>query len=100
MPDEDGLPRYGPDRGTIGRIMVDVQDNGRTRGLTYEERNAARDDLTAREISVVIVGPMPYRSEMVALFTDLLREPPVQAGGVQIWRDVRQRLQALTFGRG
>jgi hypothetical protein len=32
---------------------------------------------------------MRYRTEMIALFTDLFGKPATEAGGVQLWRDFR-----------
>jgi hypothetical protein len=53
-----------------------------------------------REISVVIVGPMQYRDQMVAMFTDLLGRPPVDTDGVQIWRDVPSLLAQPAAAEG
>jgi hypothetical protein len=38
----------------------------------------------------VIVGPMPYRKQMVGFFTDLFGRPPEEIDGVQVWTDVRR----------
>ena len=45
-------------------------------------------DIAATGITDVIVGPMDHRAPMVHFFTDLFGRPPVEVGGVQLWRGV------------
>jgi hypothetical protein len=99
VPGDEGRPGYGPPAGPIGRLMIEVQDNGTSRVPTGSTRAAALRDLADRAISVVIVGPMRYRAEMVSLFTNLLGQPPEQVDGVQLWRDV-PRLVSQTSSPG
>jgi hypothetical protein len=51
-------------------------------------RGQALDELRTDQISVVLVGSMRYRSQMVAFFTDLLGAAPTETQGVAVWRDV------------
>jgi hypothetical protein len=88
VPDADGRPRYGPAPGRLARLMIEVQDHGTQPNLGTEDRAAAAQELTDAGVSVVIVGPMRYQPDMVALFTDLFGRPPVRADGVYLWRDV------------
>jgi hypothetical protein len=75
--------------------MMEVQDTGVLPELRAEDRAAAAKELSDADVSVVIVGPMHYREEMIALFTDLFGQPPVEAGGVQLWRNVQGSLARL-----
>ena len=92
VPDADGRPRYGPAPGRLARLMIEVQDHGTLPNLGAEDRAAAAQELTDAGVSVVIVGPMQHREEMVALFTDLLGGPPARADGVDLWRNVEGSL--------
>ena len=56
-------------------------------------------ELTDADVSIVIVGPLRYRTEMIELFTDLLGRPPIETGGVQLWRDVQGSAAPLTARR-
>lgn len=96
VPDADGRPRYGPAPGRLARLMIDVQDHGVVPTIHDEDRAAAAQELADADVSVVIVGPMRYRDEMIALFTDLFGRPPVEADGVQLWRNVQGSLARLT----
>ena len=92
VPGIDGRPRYGPPPGPLAQIMVDIQDHGVRPVLSPTDRAAAAQELIDADVSVVIVGPLRYRAEMIDLFTDLLGRPPVQTGGVALWRDVQGSL--------
>ena len=94
VPRPDGLPRYGPTPGGLAKLMIRVQDRGERITLSDQDRGAARRELSDAGISVVIVGQLRYRSEMVALFTDLFGRPPEERDGVQIWRDVQAAVGA------
>lgn len=95
VPDAEGRPRYGPAPGRLARVMMEVQDDGVLPNLSAEDRAAAARELSDADVSVVIVGPMRYREQMIALFTDLFGQPPVEAGGVQLWRNVQGSLARL-----
>jgi len=43
-------------------------------------------DLERWQVSAVLVGPMPYRTRVVALYTALLGNPPREDGGVAVFR--------------
>jgi hypothetical protein len=98
VPGPDGRAQYGPRPGPVGNLMIDIQDNGTQPVLSDADRVAARQQLTTDGISVVLVGPMGHRDAMVALFTDLLGVPPVETGGVELWRDVPALLRGTGSG--
>jgi hypothetical protein len=89
VPDERGQPRYGPEPGELAELMIQVQDHGIQSPLDDDQRAGAIRELLDAQVSVVIVGPLRYRAEMLALFTDLFRSPPVEIDGVALWRDVQ-----------
>jgi hypothetical protein len=89
VPDAQGRARYGPAPGALARLMIDVQDHGGRPALTTADRTAAAEELVDVGVSVVIVGPMPHRDDMIALLTDLFGRPPEEVGGVELWRDVQ-----------
>jgi hypothetical protein len=93
VPDARGRPRYGPPPGPLAKLMIDAQDHGIVPALDGEARSAAFNELRNAGVSVVIVGPMRHRAEMIELFTDLFGEPPIESGGVQLWRDVGRFLR-------
>jgi hypothetical protein len=95
VPDALGRPRYGPARDRIASLMVQIQDTGAAVVARGQARVQAISDLEASGISVVIVGPMPHRAEMVAFFTELLGAPPTETGGVEIWRDMPGLLASM-----
>jgi hypothetical protein len=92
VPDSEGRPRYGPAPGHLAELMIDVQDHGVLPVLNADDRASAAQELADADVSVVIVGPMQHREEMVAFFTDLFGRPPLDTGGVQLWRDVQGSL--------
>jgi hypothetical protein len=89
VPGADGRPRYGPPPGPLAQLMIEVQDHGTHVVLTAADRAAAAQELIRAGVSVVIVGPLRYRTQMVDLFTDLLGGPPIETGGVELWRNVQ-----------
>ena len=95
VPNADGRPRYGPAPGRLARLMIEVQDHGTQPNLGAEDRAAAAQELSDAGVSVVIVGPLRHRPEMIALFTELFGRPPVEVGGVQLWRNVQGSLARL-----
>jgi hypothetical protein len=88
VPDDQGRPHYGPPRGVLADMMVEIQDTGASVQARGSERRQSLAELRADEISVVLVGSMRYRSQMVAFFTDLLGVAPTDSQGVALWRDV------------
>jgi len=88
VPDAAGHPRYGPARGRLAGLMIEIQDLGASVLARGSSRSQAFDELRTDQISVVLVGSMRYRSQMVAFFTDLLGTAPTETQGVAVWRDV------------
>jgi hypothetical protein len=88
VPNAEGRPQYGPSPGRLSQLMIDVQDHGVVPTLTTEDRAGALRELADVGISVVIVGPMQHREEMVAMLTDVLGRSPEESGGVQLWRNL------------
>jgi hypothetical protein len=88
VPDAEGNPRYGPSRGELAKLMIEIQDTGATALARGSERRQSLDELRTEQISVVLVGSMRYRSQMIAFFTDLLGVAPTDSDGVALWRDV------------
>jgi hypothetical protein len=85
VPSPDGTPRYGPSPTQLSHTMEAIQDNGSALVARGEVRNQIARDLEIAGIAVVIVGPMPNRSQMVAFFTDLFGRPPREVDGVELW---------------
>jgi hypothetical protein len=100
VPDGQGRPRYGPPEGALSQLMTAIQDQGNPLLARGSARENALRELADRHIAAVIVGPMRYRELMVAMFTDLLGVPPVETGGVELWRNVPDRLTGLGAGTG
>jgi hypothetical protein len=94
VPAADGRPRYGPPPGALARLMIQAQDHGVVEPLTADQRAASIAELRDNQVSVVILGPLKHRAEMITLFTDLFRRPPIEADGVQLWRDVQETIAA------
>ena len=94
VPDARGLPRYGPPGGRLAELMMQVQDHGVRPTLGPEDRAESIEELQDAQVSVVIVGPLRYRAEMVEMFSALLGRPPEEVDGVQLWRDVQASIAA------
>ena len=88
VPAADGTPRFGPSETQLSQIMEAIQDNGTTIVARGAVREQIGRDLEAARISVVIVGPMRARAQMVAFFGDLFGRPPGEVDGVEIWKGV------------
>jgi hypothetical protein len=88
VPSPDGTPRYGPAPTQLSQTMEAIQDNGSSLVARGAVRNQIARDLEGAGIAVVIVGPMPNRSQMVAFFTDLFGRPPQVVDGVELWTGV------------
>jgi hypothetical protein len=88
VPSAEGTPRFGPEPTQLSRAMEAIQDKGSMLVARGEVRDQIGRDLESARISVVIVGPMGYRSQMVGFFTDLFQRPPREVEGVELWTDV------------
>jgi hypothetical protein len=88
VPAADGTPRFGPPETQLSQIMEAIQDDGTMIVARGAVREQIGRDLTSARISVVIVGPMRARNQMVGFFTDLFGRPPDEVDGVEIWKGV------------
>ncbi|MDT4944547.1 MAG: hypothetical protein QOH14_1280, partial [Pseudonocardiales bacterium] len=88
VPSPDGTPRYGPVPTELSRTMQAIQDEGSTIVVRGAVRDQIARDLEGAGIAVVIVGPMPNRSQMVDFFSDLFGRPPREVDGVELWTGV------------
>jgi hypothetical protein len=88
VPQADGSPSFGPPSTQLTQTMSAIQDNGSTLVARGPVRDQIAQDIAAARISVVIVGPMKNRAQMVNFFTDLLGRPPREVDGVQLWTDI------------
>jgi hypothetical protein len=61
-------------------------EKGNAVSLDDPLRRALTADLDRWAVQAVIVGPMPNRDAVVALYTDLLGAPPEWTQGVALWR--------------
>jgi hypothetical protein len=80
-------PRANPPNSVLGSEMVTIE-HGDAPDLSPESLDRMRVDLRAWAVSAVVVGPMPHRVTMIALFTELLGRPPATRGGVELWTGV------------
>ncbi len=71
--------------------MEAIQDKGITIVARGDVRTQIGRDLRSDGVRDVVVGPMDDHDQMVAFFTDLFGRPPLDVGGVQLWRDVDTR---------
>jgi hypothetical protein len=80
-------PRANPPNSALGSEMVAIE-HGAPADLNPDSLDRMRADLRAWAVSTVVVGPMPHRATMLALFTELLRRGPASQGGVELWTSV------------
>ena len=80
-------PRANPPNSVLGSEMVAIE-HGAAPDLNSDSLDRMRADLRAWAVSTVVVGPMPHRETMVALFTELLGRAPATRGGVELWTSV------------
>lgn len=59
---------------------------GQQPSMTASLRSALVADLDRWQVAAVVVGPMPYRERVVALYTELLGATPQVQGGVAVFR--------------
>jgi hypothetical protein len=85
-----GTHLIGPAPRPLSAAMVAVFDGGAAPSLDAATRARMQDDLRYWHTTVVIVGPMPHRAEMVAFLTDLLGAAPQQDQGVEVWWSLPQ----------
>jgi hypothetical protein len=80
-------PRANPPNSVLGSEMVAIE-HGAAPDLNPQSLDRMRADLRAWAVTTVVVGPMPHRVAMVALFTELLGRVPATQGGVELWTGV------------
>jgi hypothetical protein len=80
-------PRANPPNSVLGSEMVAIE-HGAAPDLNPQSLDRMRADLRAWAVTTVVVGPMPHRVAMVALFTELLGRIPATQGGVELWTGV------------
>ncbi len=69
--------------------MIAIQAGDPAPPLTADARRRILCQLERLNVRSVVVGPMREgRSESIRLFHRVLDAPPVETGGVQLWRDV------------
>ncbi len=88
VPGADGRASFGPPATQLSTIMETIQDRGTTLVARGDVRAQVAQDLEAKRITDIIVGPMSHRAEMVAFFSDLFGQAPEGIDGVEIWRNV------------
>ena len=86
VPGPDGKQLPEPDLGPMARAVVAIQDDApATAAPDVAERAAIIADLRAREVSTVLLGPMPRRDEVEAYVVAVLGHGE-ESGGVTLWR--------------
>jgi hypothetical protein len=84
----DGIAITGPLPSALGDALDSMQRTGIAPPATDAIRAQMRAELHAASVSSVIVGPTPRRAEIIDFFARLLGAPPVEVGGVALWRSV------------
>ncbi|TMF54567.1 MAG: hypothetical protein E6I16_15510 [Chloroflexi bacterium] len=72
-------------------------EQGNPPTLDDAERQALLADLNRWHVVAVIVGPMSHQDAAIALFTDLLGQPPERTGGVALWHREAEASSDLKF---
>jgi hypothetical protein len=80
-------PRANPPDSVLGSEMVAIE-HGAAPDLNPDSLDRMRADLNAWAVTTVVIGPMPHRVTVVALFTELLGRAPMTRAGVQLWTGV------------
>ena len=71
-----------PDQSTVNQLI-----NGQASIETVDAptRQKMVDDMAGWHVQTVIVGPMAYQNEAVALYSELLNRQPEAVGDVYVW---------------
>ena len=97
-PDEFGRGSGGP-RLAITEHLVNLTSRGRLRlPLSATLRERVLDDLARWGVRTVIVGPMPHRAAVVALFRSALGGNPESVDGVSVWWDIQPLDRSVSRG--
>lgn len=86
-PDANGKPVYGAPSSNMSAAMFQIQ-SGELPPLTTDLRQKVLQDLAARRVQTVVVGPMEHQQDMLLFFGYLFRRPPAFVGDVYVWWDV------------
>jgi hypothetical protein len=97
-PDPSGRPMYGAQYSTLSTTMEIIQDGGSV-SLTADLRRAIAQDLQARDVRTVVVGPMGHQDEMLAFFASLFGRAPAPHDDVFAWTDVPDLIGTLGRSR-
>lgn len=83
-PDQDGRFSFLPIPSELSILMEEIQ-RGATPALDEAKQQRLRAELRAKEVDVILVGPMSHQETMVELFRSLQRRDGVEVGGVHLW---------------
>ncbi len=87
-PTLDASPRFDANPTPLAITLGKIFKGGTPpTSLNASQREAFAADLRRWHVGTVVVGPMPYRADMVWFLTRLFRHQPQEVGGVQLWRD-------------
>lgn len=95
VPDENGKPRYGAPITDFAVTLYAVQ-SGFLPPLLAGDVARIATEMEAKEIDSVIVGPMARQDHVRAFFELLFRRPPVETGGVYLWRNTLSLLRTAS----
>lgn len=90
IPGTKGHVLYNAPPASIFKAMDTIEQTGAIPPLTPSLRRSIKQDLRARAIAAVVVGPMQHRAETVRFFTALFGRSPDEEGDVELWRHVQQ----------
>jgi hypothetical protein len=83
-PDQTGRFSFLPIPTELSILMEEIQ-RGAMPTLDESKKQRLRAELRAKEVDVILVGPMTNRQTMVELFRSLLGKDGVELGGVHMW---------------
>jgi hypothetical protein len=81
-----GADPLGRDGSALLDAVTAIETGGPAPPLDATLRQRMLDELQARGVATVIVGPMLRHDEEIAFFTALLGSPPTSTGGVELWQ--------------
>jgi hypothetical protein len=88
MPEGDAFtpgPYLGPRPSFVQRTLDEMDAGRQPVTLTSEVRAKVAADLSHFRVTTIVAGPSPGRASIVAFWTEFVGEPPVEAGGVEVW---------------
>jgi hypothetical protein len=66
-------------------VISEAIDHAATISVTPPVRDSILDELHARQVHTVVVGPTDDRPAVISLFSRVLGAPPTSVGGVDLW---------------